>query len=152
MSTTMQLEEHNAVAAAKATATVETGVEEMDVGGPSDEPMLSMVEQAEVAWRHSVGRNSRRHALVTQLDTQHAQLTAQLAQLTTQLAQLTTQLQGSRDEAAQRHTELDSQREASKAARAAVEAEAKQQEEAAEAEAKRQEDALAAAKAEAAAS
>ena len=48
MSTAMQLEAHNAVAAAEATATVETVVEQMDVAGPSDEPLLSMVEQAEV--------------------------------------------------------------------------------------------------------
>jgi hypothetical protein len=48
---TMQLEPHNAVAAAEATATVETGVEEMDVDGPSDQPMLSMVEHAEDAER-----------------------------------------------------------------------------------------------------
>ena len=41
MSTAMQLEAHNAVAAAEATATVETVVEQMDVAGPSDEPLLS---------------------------------------------------------------------------------------------------------------
>ena len=51
MSTAMQLEAHNAVAAAEATATVETDVEGMDVDGPSDQPMLSMVEHAEDAER-----------------------------------------------------------------------------------------------------
>ena len=53
MSTAMQLEAHNAVAAAEATATVETVVEQMDVAGPSDEPLLSMVEQAEVDARRA---------------------------------------------------------------------------------------------------
>ena len=53
MAAAMQLEAHNAVAAAEATAAVETGVEEMDVAGPSDEPVLSMVEQAEVDARRA---------------------------------------------------------------------------------------------------
>ena len=94
---TMQLEPHNAVAAAEATATVETDVEGMDVDGPSDQPMLSMVEHAEDAERAT-------QLAETRADTADAVVT----QLTTQLAQLTTQLQDSRDEAAQRHAELDS--------------------------------------------
>ena len=53
MSAAMQLEPHNAVAAAEATATVGAVVEEMDVGGPSDQPMLSMVEQAAVDARRA---------------------------------------------------------------------------------------------------
>ena len=96
MSTAMQLEAHNAVAAAEATATVETVVEQMDVAGPSDEPLLSMVEHAEVDARRvtqsAETRADMADALVTQLDTQRAQLTTQLAQLTTQLAQLTTRM------------------------------------------------------------